>query len=190
MTVFPHFRACCARRVSTRDGGECETSVFFVISSGIAVLVCWSALEGALFGCACVCCGLGRLKITKPTRGAPRVSTATSGRERAHGERLLVVPDATPRASASHATRTGSEARASACVRALRTPRPRQRQLHRPAARPARSRGRSTPNSVFPDMLHRARAHAHPSRAPKLDARVPTPPCPRVCTFGRRLMNR
>ena len=148
------------------------------ISSSIAVQVRRLALRDAHLRCSRVSQQPGAFEKSRPARAAPRVSTATSGRGRAHGNRLLVVPNAMLCPGASRATsRWQCGARFSVCVHAPPS-RPRQRQLHRPAARPAR--GRSTQTLVFPDRYHRAPARAHPGRSPNRDARMATLPWPRV----------
>ena len=86
-----------------------------VISSDIIDWVRGSALGGARAACSSVCGGLGRLEMAKPIRAAPRVLTAKSGRERARGKWLLVVPDAMLQTSVSRAARPGRAARVSAC---------------------------------------------------------------------------
>ena len=115
-TAFPRFRACCARRVSTCDGGERETSALypdFIEHRGPGAPV--GAARRQLEVRPCVAAAWWRLK-NKNWRAPHLVSTVTSGRGRAHGNRRLVVPDAMLHPSASRATCAGREARASACV--------------------------------------------------------------------------
>ena len=148
-----------------------------VISSTTAAQVRGLALRDAHLRCSRVSQQPGAFEKSRPPRAAPRVSQ----RRLVEGARMETDSSWCQTRCCALVLRAPlalSVRRALQRVCARAASRPRKRQLHRPAARPAR--GRSNLTLVFPDRFHRASARAHPGRAPKRDARMATLPWPRV----------